>query len=310
MLSYARNAEDVVLARAFGAQPSGFYIDVGAGDPESGSVTRHFYEREWSGINVEPSPRGHALLRAARPRDLNLPVTLAGHPPADREDPAGGDVEVTTLAELCARHVTGAVDFLRIDASGAEDAVIQGGDWTRFRPRVVLVLTARAGPVDPSPAPGEARLLAANYRFALFDGLNRFYARGEDAPLLSRLAAPANVHDDWAPHRYVSRLAELERSVAELEARLAAAETAAVSFRTHAAQLEAHWAEAQRYALDTRDHFERCQAWARVLHAKVRRFEAILGLLPDTLPPSMMGRAVDAGAGGPGGGSLPPVGAP
>ena len=32
----------------------GFYVDVGAADPEVDSVTHAFYERGWSGINIEP----------------------------------------------------------------------------------------------------------------------------------------------------------------------------------------------------------------------------------------------------------------
>jgi hypothetical protein len=33
MLSYAQNAEDVLLRRALGDRPTGCYIDVGANDP-------------------------------------------------------------------------------------------------------------------------------------------------------------------------------------------------------------------------------------------------------------------------------------
>jgi hypothetical protein len=49
--------------------------------------------------------------------------------------------------------------------------------------------------VDPAGSPTheswEPRLLESSYRFGLFDGLNRFYCREEDAEnLLPRLAAP------------------------------------------------------------------------------------------------------------------------
>lgn len=52
MLSYAQNAEDVVLRRAFVAVDIGFYFDVGAGHPVEDSVTHHFYERGWRGITA------------------------------------------------------------------------------------------------------------------------------------------------------------------------------------------------------------------------------------------------------------------
>src|ERR1041384_3211716 len=71
LVSYAQNFEDVLLHRIFGNLARGFYVDIGASDPMIGSVTKIFYDRGWSGINIEPSstfPR----LAAARPRDVNL----------------------------------------------------------------------------------------------------------------------------------------------------------------------------------------------------------------------------------------------
>ena len=261
MLSYGRNAEDVVLARVFDSQPLGFYLDVGAKHPEHGSVTKHFYDRGWCGINViEFNPVDHVLLGEARPRDVNLRLALAGD--------AGAAL---TLADVCARHVPGQIDFLRIDADGREAEVVRGGDWGRYRPRVLLARAIEPGSAASTYGSWEPALLTAGYRFALFDGLNRFYVRAEDTALLPRLAVPANLHDDWAPHRYVSRIAELERHAASLG--------------QHVTNLESHSAELARYVADVQEHFERCQAWAKVLERKVRHFEQHLGLLPDTLPP-------------------------
>jgi hypothetical protein len=53
-LNYAQNYEYVILWRAFRDLQRGFYVDVGAADPETLSVTQAFYERGWSGINMEP----------------------------------------------------------------------------------------------------------------------------------------------------------------------------------------------------------------------------------------------------------------
>ena len=54
MISYAQNAEDVLLNRAFAGRGDGFWIDVGASDPVVNSVTKHFSDHGWRGINVEP----------------------------------------------------------------------------------------------------------------------------------------------------------------------------------------------------------------------------------------------------------------
>ena len=71
-ISYAQNHEDVMLWRALKHVQNGFYIDVGANHPSDDSVTRAFYERGWSGINIEPLSLHMAQLKADRPRDINL----------------------------------------------------------------------------------------------------------------------------------------------------------------------------------------------------------------------------------------------
>jgi FkbM family methyltransferase len=316
MLSYARNAEDVVLARALDAQASGFYVDVGADHPERGSVTKHFYDRGWHGINVVPDTAGYTLFCEARPRDINLRLAPSdrrgqGHlytaaaenrdgwtlhaDVARRRGSYGAvsvEVELLTLADVCAQYATGPIDFLRIDLEDSETEVVQGGDWQRHRPRALVVAVTEPGSEGSRPAPWETLVSAAGYQFALFDGLNRFYVRAEDAALLPRLAAPANAQDAWEPHRYVSKIAELERHVASLGQQVI--------------ELQAHSDGVMRYATDAREHFERCQGWARVLEGKlrsceehfersqiwvqvlerkVRCFEEYLGLLPGTLPP-------------------------
>jgi len=73
--SYAQNFEDVMLARAFRGE-KGFYIDVGANDPDIDNVTRVFYERGWSGINIEPLVANMKALRKKRTRDINLEIAV------------------------------------------------------------------------------------------------------------------------------------------------------------------------------------------------------------------------------------------
>ena len=64
------------LLRAFGEQPSGFYIDIGAGHPVYDNVSFAFYLRGWRGITVEPNPWLAQLSEAVRPRDIR--VAIAG----------------------------------------------------------------------------------------------------------------------------------------------------------------------------------------------------------------------------------------
>lgn len=194
---YAQTGEDRRLVELLGRRDSGFYIDVGAWEPETHSVTKWFYDRGWHGINIEPVPYYHALLQCSRSRDVNLCIavgdrvgfaamtvmpgtglsTLAERN-ADRDDYARERlvVPVTTLAEICRDYVPGGavVDFLKVDVEGWEDNVIAGADWRRYRPTIVVIEA-----VDPSGRASwngwEPMLLAAGYAFIEFDGLNRWY---------------------------------------------------------------------------------------------------------------------------------------
>jgi hypothetical protein len=75
-VSHAQNFEDVMLWRCFGQLESGFYIDIGADDPVSDSVTKCFYEKGWSGINIDPSENSFTKLQADRKRDTNIQVAV------------------------------------------------------------------------------------------------------------------------------------------------------------------------------------------------------------------------------------------
>ena len=95
-VSYAQNFEDVLLHRVFGGQDTGFYVDAGAYHPVVGSVTKAFYDRGWSGINVEPGSV-FAELAAGRPRDVNLQMAVG--------DRAGEAVFIENEADRGTSHV-------------------------------------------------------------------------------------------------------------------------------------------------------------------------------------------------------------
>jgi FkbM family methyltransferase len=246
MVSFAQNGEDVVLQRAFPAGHHGLYIDVGAADPVNHSVTKHFYDHGWRGINVDPSPGWFALLRAARPDEVNLQagvgreegvLTLYEGPPGH---PGGAtfsarqaqayeaelgrpldtvEVPMTTLARICAEHVgERTIDFLKVDAEGFEREVLEGADWGRWRPRVVVVEATEPNRPVPNHGGWEDVLVAARYEFVLFDGLNRFYVRAEEPALVAPLSAPANVFDDFVTHQHLEQLRVLQARSAELDA--------------------------------------------------------------------------------------------
>ena len=250
-VSYSQNFEDVILWRALKTVTNGFYIDVGAAHPDIDSVTRAFYDRGWSGINLEPVPAAHARLAAARLRDINLPYAVgrgsgdatlhvvAGTGLSTTRDDMVADLrrsghEVTpltvpavTLAAVCREHVTGreggsTIHFLKIDVEGAEEAVIGGADFQHFRPWIVVVEATVPGSTTQAHANWEPALLSAEYRFVHFDGLNRFYLAAEKADELApHFATPPNVFDEFiraADTEWARRIAEADQRARHGEA--------------------------------------------------------------------------------------------
>ncbi|HKY37068.1 MAG TPA: FkbM family methyltransferase [Polyangiaceae bacterium] len=241
-ISYAQNAEDVRLRRAFAGQPTGFYIDVGANDPVGFSITKHFYENGWSGINVEPLPTKFALLEQDRPRDINLNLGCSDQPGVLKLYAGrGGSSGMSTLSaeemqyhqrlgfefdELSCRVVTLAsiyethaaervIDFLSIDVEGHEREVLEGADFSRFRPRVVVVEATRPNTTEPTHERWQHLLVDHGYTFAVFDGLNRYYVRHEDLQLVPLVALAPNVFDDFVPYVYQRQIDKLRTRLVE-----------------------------------------------------------------------------------------------
>jgi len=211
-LSYAQNMEDYHLDRAFAGAGQGRYIDIGGGHPVAGSVSFWFYQRGWSGIVVEPQPELAALHRRLRPRDTlveavigatsgetdffkierlhGLSTTVRSN--ADAAGARGVNFRVMkrpslSLAELCRTHAINTVDFLKIDVEGAERDVLLGADWSLCRPRIIVLEAVAPLSGEPAWSDWEPLLLSQNYRFTLFDTLNRFYVAAEATDVLKQM---------------------------------------------------------------------------------------------------------------------------
>jgi FkbM family methyltransferase len=223
LVSYAQNCEDVLLHRALRSVSKGFYIDVGAGDPELSSVTKAFYDMGWSGINIEPVPLRYNRLVADRLHDINLAIVIADadeivpffavegydelstmmveQASAYQED--GREIlesmmQSRTLASVCEEFVRGEIHFLKIDVEGAELAVLAGADFERFRPWILVVESYWAGEDAPDAKAWEELLLAADYLPVYFDGLNRFFVSAERAEELTpAFDYPVGIRDNF-----------------------------------------------------------------------------------------------------------------
>ncbi len=217
---YSQIYEDYILAQVFSEVEKGTYIDVGASDPNHGSVTKYFYLKGWRGINIEPMEQMHTLLLQNRPEDINLKIgisdqagdmdfyqvlgssglsTFARANASSAIDNGLGvrtsKVAVTTLNNVLKDHHMSVINFMTIDVEGSEEEVLRGLDLSKFRPQVFVIeaiLPLTSEPTTENTVfahhKWEPILLQNGYSFKIFDGLNRYYLSNESQALEKNFA--------------------------------------------------------------------------------------------------------------------------
>jgi FkbM family methyltransferase len=173
--SYAQCGEDILMDLALSAlnidKPT--YIDVGANHPVLNSNTYLFYQRGGRGVCVEPNPALWRVLKRERPRDmcLNAGVAATASGAADFyvmsstplgtfskeearkyvEDKNYGHQEIRevirlpllTIHDILEKYFTAPVDILSVDTEGYDLDIVRSIDYSRHRPKLICVETAR-----------------------------------------------------------------------------------------------------------------------------------------------------------------------
>ena len=139
----------------------GFFVEVGANRPRQESQTWHLERMGWTGVLIEPQPDLADELRRARSAKVfavacsspenagrRMRLHVAGALSAlDRDRMAPGaqaaqiiEVPVRTLDDiLIEARAPSEFDFLSIDVEGHELEVLDGFDFARWRPRLILL---------------------------------------------------------------------------------------------------------------------------------------------------------------------------
>lgn len=194
---YSQNREDLVLQAFFPNEKEGFYVDVGAFDPDLDSVTKLFYLNKWRGINIEPQPEQYEKFQKLRKRDINLNVGVADEaselrlriyksgglstfstamqdeyaasPDRDTEEYREEVIPVVTLKSIFDEQNISKISFMKVDVEGLEYQVLAGNDWEKYRPEVLCI---EANHIEKDWRP---LLSDTDYKLVFNDGLNDYY---------------------------------------------------------------------------------------------------------------------------------------
>lgn len=162
---WSQYGEDIVISWLFLHKRNGFYVDIGAYDPKKISNTFWFYERGWTGINIEPNLDSIQAFNQLRPKDINLGIgvhTIPGEltfykfeqANLNTLDPAVGEdriankepfiekvtVPVKRLETILDEYSQGReIDFMSIDVEGFDMEVLESNNWEKYKPLVICV---------------------------------------------------------------------------------------------------------------------------------------------------------------------------
>ena len=164
--TYLEDAQYRAIVLALGTIQNGVYMDVGPQHPGPQSLTSVLYEREWTGISLEPVPQYLSYLNTVRRKDINLrAVAGAGdawmcytdlgpsgwqlsQAPGEAASAEHDRVLQLGLQSLLNKHQIKSLHLLRIGAEAGKLPWHEGLDWQTIRPWVVVIESPAGGALE------------------------------------------------------------------------------------------------------------------------------------------------------------------
>jgi FkbM family methyltransferase len=164
--SFSQEGEDLILLRYFNNKKNGLFIDIGAHHPFRFSNTFLLYQQGWTGINVDANPGTKALFDKCRPKDINIEVGVSNKEVyleyfsfkesalntfsselANTYIELGWElkekiiVQTIPLVNIFETHLKSGteIDLLTMDIEGYELEALKSNNWSRFRPKLLLI---------------------------------------------------------------------------------------------------------------------------------------------------------------------------
>ena len=165
--SYSQEGEDLVLRKIFKKQDKGFYVDIGAHHPKRFSNTFLLYKKGWNGINIDATPGSMKLFNKFRSRDINLELGVGkkedilnyyifNEPALNSFSKKLSDERINEQNQVFIKETVGIkvkplykildthlknhnIDVLNVDVEGMDLDVLNSNDWSKYRPKFVIV---------------------------------------------------------------------------------------------------------------------------------------------------------------------------
>lgn len=203
--SYSQEGEDILIGALLATTPKGYYVDIGCHHPHRFSNTYLLYKRGWSGLCIDPLPGTRRAFARARPRDVvveagislecgQLRYFMFNEAALNTFDPELAKIQAARTGFHIVRTITcptrslrtlleeqgvGQIDFMTVDVEGFDLVVLRSNDWTRWRPRVLIVecLDARLDQISEDPI--HAFLIEQGYLAVQKIGRNIIFVEGQ-----------------------------------------------------------------------------------------------------------------------------------
>lgn len=227
-IAYGQNAEDIVLLRTFHGTKNGVYVDVGAGHPTTGSLTKNLHDvLQFRGVEIEPISKHATALKTERKRSQVFNIGLgAENTPSEfyecnsnwalstfnkklkeNHEQRGHifqqrELNIQTLDQVLEQtsFVRPHFELLKLDVEGYEDKVLAGFDIDQWQPQVIVTETTILEATTSYTKPLEEELKKHGYSKVLFDGINDFYLHQNHPELLEKISVAANKTDYYVQH--------------------------------------------------------------------------------------------------------------
>lgn len=174
-ISYANHLEDVLINYALKDIVTGFYAEIGANDPISGSITKAFYEKGWQGLNIIFNKNFYQKFKIDRERDTNL-----------------NSISELNLDKELFAHKSNIIHFLRMNIKQDNKQFFKKISLKKNRPWIILINA-------DAPPSIEKKIISNTYELVYSNEFSKFFVSSEHKNLKKYFANITLVLGNFIP---------------------------------------------------------------------------------------------------------------